>query len=139
MKMITQSMDRSIWRNLMHQSGLGALMDADSRARWYRKLAQEEVCTISEENIHRTFEMWRNDKKMIQDEKTVPDNRADITRSLEDPIHENRHSNRYQTEMFAIKYLEEGTAQITNRSPELFEKMNEILISYCPSALASSS
>ncbi|MFZ5177005.1 DUF4942 domain-containing protein [Enterobacter kobei] len=105
MKMITQSMDRSIWRNLMHQSGLGALMDADSRARWYRKLALEEVCTVSKENIHRTFEMWRNDKKMIQDEKPVPDCRADITRSLEDPFHENRHSNRYQTEMFQSNTL----------------------------------
>ena len=63
MKMITQNIDRSIWRNLMHQSGLGALMGTDSRARWYRKLALEEVCAISEENIHRTFKVWRNDKE----------------------------------------------------------------------------
>ena len=63
MKMISQNIDRSIWRNLMYQSGLGALMDADSRARWYRKLSLEEVCAISEENIHHTFKLWRNDKE----------------------------------------------------------------------------
>lgn len=63
MKIITQNIDRSIWRNLMHQSGLGGLMGTDSLARCYRKLALEEVCAVSEENIHRTFKMWLNDKE----------------------------------------------------------------------------
>ena len=74
---------------------------------------------------------------MILDGKPVPDNRADVTRRLGDHIHENRHSNRYEDEMFAIKYFQKGTAHITFRRPELLEKMNDILVKYYPSALPS--
>lgn len=74
---------------------------------------------------------------MILDGKPVPDNRADVTRRLGDHIHENRHSNRYEDEMFAIKYFQKGTAHITFRRPELLEKMNDILVKYYPSTLPS--
>ncbi len=47
---------------------------------------------------------------MILDGKPVPDNRADVTRRLGDHIHENRHSNHYEDEMFAIKYFSEGNS-----------------------------
>ncbi|SYU52285.1 Uncharacterised protein [Klebsiella pneumoniae] len=36
-------------------------------------------------------------------EKPVPDNRADVTRRLGDYIHENRHNNPYEDEMFVIQ------------------------------------
>ena len=42
---------------------------------------------------------------MLLDGKPVPYNRADVTRRLSDHIHENRHSNRYEDEMFVIKYF----------------------------------
>lgn len=74
---------------------------------------------------------------MLLDGKPVPDNRADVTRRLGDHIHENRHSNRYEDEMFAIKYFQKGTAHITFKRPELLEKMNDILVRYYPSALPS--
>lgn len=74
---------------------------------------------------------------MLLDGKPVPDNRANVTRRLSDHIHENRHSNCYEDEMFVIKYFQKGTAHITFRQPELLEKMNDILVRYYPSALPS--
>jgi hypothetical protein len=43
---------------------------------------------------------------MLLDGKAIPDNRADVTRRLSDHIHENRHSTRYEDEMFVIKYFQ---------------------------------
>lgn len=64
---------------------------------------------------------------MILDGKPVPDNRADVTRRLGDHIHENRHSNHYEDEMFAIKYFQKGTAHIVFKRPELVDKLNDII------------
>ncbi|EPJ9740763.1 TPA: DUF4942 domain-containing protein [Klebsiella oxytoca] len=69
------------------------------------------------------------------DGKPVPDNRADVTRRLEDYIHENRHSNHYEDEMFTIKYFRKGTAHITFKRPKLVDKLNEIIARHYPGEL----
>lgn len=73
---------------------------------------------------------------MILDGKPVPDNRADVTRRLGDHIHENRHSNRYEDEMFTIKYFQKGTAHITIKRLELVDKLNSIIAKHYPSMLS---
>ncbi|EBC0167258.1 DUF4942 domain-containing protein, partial [Salmonella enterica] len=74
---------------------------------------------------------------MLLDGKPVPDNRADVTRRLSDHIHENRHSNRYEDEMFVIKYFQKGTAHIVFKRPELVDKLNNIIARHYPGALAA--
>ncbi|EKS6645437.1 DUF4942 domain-containing protein [Enterobacter hormaechei] len=76
---------------------------------------------------------------MLLDGKPVPDNRADVTRRLGDHIHENRHSTRYEDEMFAIKYFQKGTAHISFKRPELLDKMNDIVAKHFPSMLPACS
>lgn len=72
---------------------------------------------------------------MLLDGKPVPDNRADVTRRLGDHIHENRHSNRYEDEIFVIKYFQKGTAHITFKRPELVDKLNDIIARHYPGEL----
>lgn len=72
---------------------------------------------------------------MLLDGKPVPDNRADVTRRLGDHIHENRHSTRYEDEMFAIRYFQKGTAHITFKRPELVDKLNNIIARHYPGML----
>lgn len=74
---------------------------------------------------------------MILDEKPVPDNRADVTRRLSDHIHENRHSNCYEDEMFTIKYFQKGTAHISFKRLELVDKLNDIIARHYPGALST--
>ncbi|KNC91165.1 DUF4942 domain-containing protein [Trabulsiella odontotermitis] len=74
---------------------------------------------------------------MLLDGKPIPDNRADVTRRLGDHIHENRHSNRYEDEMFAIKYFQKGTAHITLKRPELVDQLNDIIARHYPGVLPS--
>jgi hypothetical protein len=74
---------------------------------------------------------------MLLDGKPVPDNRADVARRLSDHIHENRHGNRYEDEMFAIKYFQKGTAHITFKRPDLVDKMNSIIAKHYPGMLAA--
>ncbi|PYZ80278.1 restriction endonuclease subunit M [Citrobacter koseri] len=74
---------------------------------------------------------------MLLDGKPIPDNRADVTRRLGDHIHENRHSNRYEDEMFAIKYFQKGTAHITLRRPDLVDPLNDIIAKHYPGMLAA--
>ncbi|EBS3175662.1 DUF4942 domain-containing protein [Salmonella enterica subsp. enterica serovar Newport] len=76
---------------------------------------------------------------MLLDGKPVPDNRADVTRRLGDHIHENRHSNCYEDEMFVITYFQKGTAHITFRRPDLTEKLNDIIARHYPGMLPSQS
>ncbi|ECH9488502.1 DUF4942 domain-containing protein [Salmonella enterica subsp. enterica] len=73
---------------------------------------------------------------MILDGKPVPDNRADVSRRLGDHIFANRHSNRYEDEMFAIKYFQKGTAHITFKRAELVDKLNDIIARHYPGMLA---
>ena len=75
---------------------------------------------------------------MILDGKPVPDNRADVTRRLDDHIHANRHSNRYEDEMFVITYFQKGTAHIVFRRPDLTEKLNDIIARHYPGMLPES-
>ncbi|EDY2188949.1 DUF4942 domain-containing protein [Salmonella enterica subsp. enterica] len=74
---------------------------------------------------------------MLLDGKPVPDNRADVTRRLDDHIHENRGSNSYEDGMFKIKYFKKGTAHITFRRPELVDKLNDIIARHYPGMLAA--
>ncbi|WP_054181066.1 DUF4942 domain-containing protein [Trabulsiella odontotermitis] len=74
---------------------------------------------------------------MLLDRKPIPDNRADVTCRLGDHIHENRHSNRYEDEMFAIKYFQKGTAHITLKLPDLVDQMNDIIARHYPGVLPS--
>ena len=74
---------------------------------------------------------------MLLDGKPVPDNRADVTRRLGDHIHTNRHSNRYEDDMFTIKYFQKGTAHITFKRPELVDKLNDIIARHYPGMLAA--
>ena len=74
---------------------------------------------------------------MILDGKPAPDNRADVTRRLADHIHANRHCNRYEDEMFTIKYFQKGTAHINFKQPELVDKLNDIIARHYPGALAA--
>lgn len=76
---------------------------------------------------------------MILDGKPVPDNRTDVTRRLGDHIHENRHSNHYEDEMFTIKYFQKSTAHISFKRPELLDKMNDIVAKHFPSMLPARS
>ncbi|WP_434470250.1 DUF4942 domain-containing protein [Klebsiella pneumoniae] len=72
----------------------------------------------------------------LLDGKPVPDNRADVTRRLDDHIHANRRSNRYEDGMFTIRYFRKGTAHITFRRPELVDKLNDIIARHYPGMLA---
>lgn len=74
---------------------------------------------------------------MLLDGKPIPDNRADVTRRLGDHIHKNRHSNRYEDEMFAIKYFQKGTAHITLKRPDLVDQLNGIIAKHYPGMLAA--
>ena len=74
---------------------------------------------------------------VLLDGKPVPDNRADVTRRLGDHIHENRHSNHYEDEMFVIKYFQKGTAHIVFKRPELVDKLNDIIARHYPGALSA--
>lgn len=74
---------------------------------------------------------------MILDGQPIPDNRADVTRRLDVHIHEERHSTRYEDEMFAIKYFQKGTAHITFKRSELVDKLNGIIARHYPGALAT--
>ncbi|EFH2822782.1 DUF4942 domain-containing protein [Escherichia coli] len=74
---------------------------------------------------------------VLLDGKPVPDNRTDITRRLSDHIHENRHSNHYEDEIFVIKYFQKGTAHIVFKRPELVDKLNDIIARHYPGALSA--
>ncbi|OUE76649.1 hypothetical protein AZ013_001633 [Citrobacter freundii] len=73
---------------------------------------------------------------MLLDGKLVP---ADVSLRLGDHIHANRHSNRYEDEMFAIKYFQKGTAHISFKRPELVDKLNDIIAKHYPGMLSSQS
>jgi hypothetical protein len=42
MKAITRNLDRSIWRDLMKESGMLSLMDAQIREQWYNSLEKDD-------------------------------------------------------------------------------------------------
>lgn len=62
---------------------------------------------------------------MIVDGKPASD--TDITRCLSDHVHEHRHSNGYEDRVFAIKYVQKGTAHIAFKRPEPVNLLNDII------------
>ncbi|EPN2807210.1 DUF4942 domain-containing protein [Serratia marcescens] len=62
MKAITRNLDRGIWRDLMKQSGMLSLMDAQARDQWYNSLEKEDIPAVSETNILSTFEQLHQSK-----------------------------------------------------------------------------
>lgn len=74
---------------------------------------------------------------MLLDSQPIPDNREDVTRRLSDHIHENRNGNRYEDEMFTIKYFQKGTAHIAFKRLELIDKLNNIIAKHYPGMLSS--
>ncbi|CFR14625.1 z1226 protein [Yersinia frederiksenii] len=74
---------------------------------------------------------------MLLDGQPIPDSRADVTSRLGDHIYEDRHSTRYEDEMFTIKYFQKGTAHIMFKQPELVDKLNDIIAKHYPGMLAA--
>jgi hypothetical protein len=62
MKAIMRNIDQSIWRDLMHKSGMLSLMDAQARDQWSKDLEEGELPEISEANILATFEQLHQSK-----------------------------------------------------------------------------
>lgn len=62
---ITRNMDRRVWRNLMQQSGMLALMDDQARTEWYQNLEDNKFPEISEENILSTFKQLHHSKNEV--------------------------------------------------------------------------
>ncbi|ENR0238626.1 TPA: DUF4942 domain-containing protein [Klebsiella aerogenes] len=62
MKAITCNIDRGIWRELMQQSGMLSLMDAQARDQWYNSLEKDDIPAVSKENILNTFEQLHLNK-----------------------------------------------------------------------------
>lgn len=62
MKAITRNLDRGIWRDLMKQSGMLSLMDAQARDQWYNSLEKDDIPAVSEANILSTFEQLHQSK-----------------------------------------------------------------------------
>ncbi|WP_370611515.1 DUF4942 domain-containing protein [Klebsiella aerogenes] len=65
MKAITRNIDRDIWRDLMKQSGMISLMDAEARDQWYNSLEKDDIPVISEANILSTFEQLHQSKAEV--------------------------------------------------------------------------
>ncbi|EJA1290820.1 DUF4942 domain-containing protein [Escherichia coli] len=65
MKAITRNLDREIWRDLMHRSGMLSLMDAQARDTWYRSLEYDNYPEISEANILSTFKQLHQNKNEV--------------------------------------------------------------------------
>lgn len=65
LKAITRNIDRSIWRDLMKQSGMISLMDAQARDQWYNSLEKDDIPAISEANILSTFEQLHQSKAEV--------------------------------------------------------------------------
>lgn len=62
MKVITCNLDRSIWKELMLNSGMISLMDAAAREEWNRNLESDDIPAINEDNIISTFKQLHHSK-----------------------------------------------------------------------------
>lgn len=62
MPVITRNIDRSLWRDLMLNSGMLSLMDAQARDQWQKNLDEGDVPAINENNILATFEQLHKSK-----------------------------------------------------------------------------
>ncbi|SQD01431.1 ybl125 [Escherichia coli] len=69
--------------------------------------------------------------------KPIPDNRENITIRLDDHIQSVQGKERYEDEMFIIKYFKKGSAHITFKRLELIDRINDIIARYFPSVLSA--
>ncbi|EKM0372879.1 DUF4942 domain-containing protein [Cronobacter turicensis] len=65
MPVITRNIDRQVWRNLMQQSGMLALMDDQARSEWHQNLEDNKFPEISEVNILATFKQLHDTKAEV--------------------------------------------------------------------------
>lgn len=59
--------------------------------------------------------------------KPIPDNRENITIRLDGHIQSVQGKERYENEMFIIKYFKKGSAHITFKRLELIDRINDII------------
>ena len=69
--------------------------------------------------------------------KPIPDNRGNITINLDDHIRSVQGKERYEDEMFIIKYFKKGSAHITFKRLELIDRINDIIARHFPSVLSA--
>ncbi|EPF7211793.1 DUF4942 domain-containing protein, partial [Escherichia coli] len=69
--------------------------------------------------------------------KPIPDNRENITIRLDGHIQSIQGKERYEDEMFIIKYFKKGSAHITFKRLELIDRINDIIARYFPSVLSA--
>ena len=69
--------------------------------------------------------------------KPIPDNRENITICLDGHIQSVQGKERYEDEMFIIKYFKKGSAHITFKRLELIDRINDIIARYFPSVLSA--
>lgn len=67
----------------------------------------------------------------------LPDNRENITIRLDGHIQSVQGKERYEDEMFIIKYFKKGSAHITFKRLELIDRINDIIARYFPSVLSA--
>ncbi len=86
---------------------------------------------------------WRRDQLVdlermlyLLDGKPVPDNRGDISVRLMEYIRDNPRQQRYEDELFGIRYFQKGTAHLIFKRLDLVEKMNDIVAKHYPGMLA---
>ena len=70
-------------------------------------------------------------------DKPIPDNRENITIRLDGHIQSVQGKERYEDEMFIIKYFKKGSAHITFKRLELIDRINDIIARYFPSVLSA--
>lgn len=68
---------------------------------------------------------------------SIPDNRENITIRLDGHIQSVQGKERYEDEMFIIKYFKKGSAHITFKRLELIDRINDIIARYFPSVLSA--
>ncbi|WP_408626212.1 DUF4942 domain-containing protein [Dryocola clanedunensis] len=72
----------------------------------------------------------------LLDSKPIPDNCNDVTVRLMDHINQQRESQLYEDDYFAIRYFQKGTAHLMFKRPKLIERMNDIIAQHYPGMLA---
>ena len=166
MKAITRNLDREIWRDLMQRSGMLSLMDAQARDTWYRGVINvfrglswnyktNCPCKFGSKIIVNNLVRWdrwgfhlitgQQTDRLVDLErmlhlfsgKPIPDNRENITIRLDGHIQSVQGKERYEDEMFRIKYFKKGSAHITFRKPELVDRLNDIIAKHYPGVLPS--
>ncbi|MDD8641169.1 DUF4942 domain-containing protein [Escherichia coli] len=67
----------------------------------------------------------------------TPDNRENIIIHLDEHIRSVQGKERYEDEMFIIKYFKKGSAHITFKRLELIDRINDIIVRHFPSVLSA--